>query len=68
MPLLENDVVFAYLNELDPGHKAAERIFGRLQEWDAEPWPLPALQSLRSARQMASGLRSCRASQSRGTG
>jgi len=32
MPLLENDVVFAYLNELDPGHKAAERIFRRLQE------------------------------------
>ncbi|MCW4035582.1 MAG: PIN domain-containing protein [Candidatus Bathyarchaeota archaeon] len=32
MPLLENDVIFAYLNELDPHHEAAERIFTRLQE------------------------------------
>ena len=32
MPLLENDVIFAYLNELDPHHEAAERIFKKLQE------------------------------------
>jgi hypothetical protein len=27
MPLLENDVIFAYLNEYDPNHEIAERIF-----------------------------------------
>jgi predicted nucleic acid-binding protein len=32
MPLLENDVVFAYLNELDPHHETAERILKKLQE------------------------------------
>lgn len=31
MPLLENDVVFAYLNEYDPNHAIAERIFQKLQ-------------------------------------
>jgi len=32
MPLLENDVIFAYLNEYDPNHPIAERIFRKLQE------------------------------------
>jgi len=27
MPLLENDVIFAYLNRADPNHGTAERIF-----------------------------------------
>jgi len=31
MPLLENDVIFAYLNEYDPNHTIAERIFQKLQ-------------------------------------
>ncbi|MBS7658885.1 MAG: PIN domain-containing protein [Candidatus Bathyarchaeia archaeon] len=31
MPLLENDVIFAYLNEYDPNHIIAERIFKKLQ-------------------------------------
>ncbi|MGB9717837.1 MAG: type II toxin-antitoxin system VapC family toxin [Thermoproteota archaeon] len=31
MPLLENDVVFAYLNEYDPNHAVAERIFQKLK-------------------------------------
>jgi predicted nucleic acid-binding protein len=31
MPLLENDVIFAFLNEHDPNHAIAERIFQRLQ-------------------------------------
>ena len=31
MPLLENDIVFAYLNELDPNHAIAERLFRKLQ-------------------------------------
>jgi len=31
MPLLENDVIFAYLNELDPNHAIAERLFQKLQ-------------------------------------
>lgn len=31
MPLLENDVVFAYLNEYDPNHDIAERIFQKLK-------------------------------------
>jgi len=31
MPLLENDVIFAYLNEYDPHHKVAEKIFQKLQ-------------------------------------
>lgn len=31
MPLLENDVIFAYLNEYDPNHSVAERIFKKIQ-------------------------------------
>jgi len=31
MPLLENDVIFAYLNEYDSNHTIAERIFQKLQ-------------------------------------
>jgi predicted nucleic acid-binding protein len=31
MPLLENDVIFAYLNEFDTNHTIAERIFQKLQ-------------------------------------
>lgn len=31
MPLLENDVIFAYLNEYDPNHAIAERVFQKLQ-------------------------------------
>ena len=31
MPLIENDVIFAYLNEYDPNHVIAERIFQKLQ-------------------------------------
>jgi len=31
MPLLENDIIFAYLNEYDPHHKVAEKIFQKLQ-------------------------------------
>jgi len=30
MPLLENDVIFAYLNEYDSNHEIAERIFQKL--------------------------------------
>jgi predicted nucleic acid-binding protein len=36
MPLLENDVLFAYLNEHDPNHKIAERIFRKLQNGGIE--------------------------------
>lgn len=32
MPLLENDVIFAYLNRYDPNHGIAERIFRRLRD------------------------------------
>lgn len=31
MPLLENDVIFAYLNEYDPAHAIAEKIFRKLR-------------------------------------
>ena len=31
MPLLENDVIFAYLNEYDSNHTIAEKIFQKLQ-------------------------------------
>jgi predicted nucleic acid-binding protein len=31
MPLLENDVIFAYLNEYDSNHAIAEGIFRKLQ-------------------------------------
>ena len=32
MPLLENDVIFAYLNEYDPNHAISERIFQKLED------------------------------------
>ncbi|MEM2704038.1 MAG: PIN domain-containing protein [Candidatus Bathyarchaeia archaeon] len=32
MPLLENDVIFAYLNEYDPNHPIAEGLFQKLQD------------------------------------
>jgi len=32
MPLLENDVIFAYLNEYDPNHEIAERTFKKLYD------------------------------------
>jgi len=32
MPLLENDTIFAYLNEHDPNHATAETIFRKLQD------------------------------------
>ncbi len=35
MPLLENDVIFAYLNEYDPNHTVAEKIFQKLQKGEA---------------------------------
>lgn len=31
MALIENDTIFAYLNEYDPNHKTAEKIFQKLQ-------------------------------------
>jgi len=31
MPLLENDVIFAYLNEYDPNHAIADKIFQKLE-------------------------------------
>jgi len=30
MPLLENDVIFAYLSRGDPNHRIAEKIFAKL--------------------------------------
>ena len=35
MPLLENDTIFAYLNERDPKHATAEMIFHKLQDGEA---------------------------------
>jgi len=32
MPLLENDAIFAYLNEFDPEHAVAENIFRKLRD------------------------------------
>ncbi|MHA1713219.1 MAG: type II toxin-antitoxin system VapC family toxin [Candidatus Ranarchaeia archaeon] len=32
MPLLENDTIFAFLNEYDPHHVTAERIFQKLRD------------------------------------
>ena len=32
MPLIENDAIFAYLNEFDPHHNTAERIFKKLEK------------------------------------
>jgi len=34
MSLLENDVIFAFLNEHDPNHGIAEKIFQKLQNGD----------------------------------
>lgn len=34
MPLLENDVIFAYLNEYDTKHDVAEKIFEKLKKGD----------------------------------
>ncbi len=31
MPLIENDVTFAFLNSLDPKFKSADRIFGKIR-------------------------------------
>jgi predicted nucleic acid-binding protein len=36
MPLLENDIVFAYLNEYDSNHVIAERIFQKLQKGETK--------------------------------
>jgi len=36
MPILENDVIFAYLNEYDPNHEIAERIFQRLHDGEID--------------------------------
>lgn len=35
MPLLENDVIFAFLNEYDPNHTIAEKIFQKLRSGEA---------------------------------
>ncbi|MEM3018407.1 MAG: hypothetical protein QXO25_05965, partial [Candidatus Bathyarchaeia archaeon] len=32
MPLLENDVIFAFLNRHDPNHSVAEKIFKKMHE------------------------------------
>ena len=32
MPLLENDIIFAYLNECDSNHAIAERVFQKLPD------------------------------------
>jgi len=34
MPLLENDVIFAFLNEYDPNHTVAEKIFQKIRSGD----------------------------------
>ena len=36
MPLLENDVIFAYLNEYDSNHAIAERLFQKLQSGEVK--------------------------------
>ncbi|RLI42956.1 hypothetical protein DRO59_02470 [Candidatus Bathyarchaeota archaeon] len=36
MALLENDTIFAYLNEYDPNHATAERIFQKLEKGDIQ--------------------------------
>jgi len=36
MPLLENDVIFAFLNEYDPNHTVAEKIFQKLRSGEAK--------------------------------
>ncbi|MBN2334326.1 PIN domain-containing protein [Candidatus Bathyarchaeota archaeon] len=37
MPLLENDVIFAYLNQHDKNHKAAEQVFEALRLGELQP-------------------------------
>lgn len=36
MPLLENDVIFAYLNEYDSNHTIADRIFRKMQNGEID--------------------------------
>jgi len=36
VPLLENDVIFAYLNEYDSNHAIAERLFQKLQSGEVK--------------------------------
>ena len=36
MPLLENDVIFAYLDEYDHKHDVADQIFQKLHEGEIE--------------------------------
>jgi len=36
MPILENDIIFAYLNEYDDNHLIAERIFKKLKDGEIE--------------------------------
>jgi len=36
MPLLENDVIFAFLNEYDPNHSVSEKIFRKIQSGDVK--------------------------------
>jgi len=36
MPLLENDIIFAYLNEYNPNHATAERIFQKLEKGEIQ--------------------------------
>jgi predicted nucleic acid-binding protein len=31
MPLMENDIIFAYLNKQDPNHQVAKKIFYKLK-------------------------------------
>jgi len=35
MPLLENDVIFAFLNEYDPDHTVAEKVFQKIRSGEA---------------------------------
>jgi len=35
MPLLENDVIFAFLNEYDPNHTVAEKVFQKIRSGEA---------------------------------
>jgi len=35
MPLLENDVIFAFLNEYDPNHTVGEKVFQKIRSGEA---------------------------------
>jgi len=35
MPLLENDVIFAFLNEYDPNHTVAEKVFQKIRSGES---------------------------------